>query len=409
MLRALHHPNIVTYLDGFADAASGRHHIVMEFCREGDLAGWIKASAAAAAAEPAPATAAAAAEDAAMLRFVQLCLALQYVHARGIIHRDVKPGNIFLSAHGIVKLGDFGIARVLAPDNSCAHTAVGTPFYFSPEIVEDKPYSRKSDVWAAGCCLYELLSGRRPFSGQSMSAVCVKILRGAVPTLPPGAASPGAQRLLAALLTRSPRERPSMEEVLRMPYVQAHLRRYRAHVERCVQSRKASYKAAVQRKLLPAEGEEKKAPAKPPLQSFVKLEALCAAAAVTGAASGSPRSHLRSEPSLPTATAESLTPPVPGCPGSSAAQGGSSLEFANKVPCLLRQLESILGEGGAPGEAGGGSTAGSSSDGSGAQGSELGSGGGGGGGGGGVRADPRRGVCTQRECPGELQLSLRLG
>ena len=92
-----------------------------------------------------------------------------------MIHRDVKLSNVFISSNGWLKLGDFGIAKVLDAEQSCARTFVGTPTYLSPEILQEKAYSSKTDVWAAGCLLYELCALVKPFQGHSFSAVCVKV------------------------------------------------------------------------------------------------------------------------------------------------------------------------------------------------------------------------------------------
>lgn len=80
----------------------------------------------------------------------QICLALKHVHDHNILHRDLKSQNIFLTQKGIVKLGDFGIAKVLDATEGQAQTQIGTPYYLSPEICESKPYGRKSDVWSLG-------------------------------------------------------------------------------------------------------------------------------------------------------------------------------------------------------------------------------------------------------------------
>lgn len=88
--------------------------------------------------------------------FTQICLALKHCHDRKILHRDLKSQNIFLTKRNIVKLGDFGIARVLSNTKSIAKTVVGTPYYLSPEIIESSPYSFKSDVWSLGVLLYEM-------------------------------------------------------------------------------------------------------------------------------------------------------------------------------------------------------------------------------------------------------------
>jgi len=137
----------------------------MEFCPGGDLGQALRAR------EKAGAPLS---EDEAMLSFVQVCLALDYIHTQGFLHRDVKASNVFISSSGALKLGDFGIAKVLGA-SECTRTFVGTPFYLSPELLQDESYGHKSDVWAAGCLLYELCALRRPFHGQSIPAVCIKV------------------------------------------------------------------------------------------------------------------------------------------------------------------------------------------------------------------------------------------
>lgn len=102
--------------------------------------------------------------------FVQICLALKYVHDRKILHRDLKTQNIFLTAKGDIKIGDFGIARVLQDTYDCAQTAIGTPYYLSPEICQEKPYNQKSDIWSLGCILYELVTLRHAFDANSISS-----------------------------------------------------------------------------------------------------------------------------------------------------------------------------------------------------------------------------------------------
>ncbi len=83
-------------------------------------------------------------------------MALKHCHDRKILHRDLKSQNIFLTKRGMVKLGDFGIARVLSNTKSRAKTIVGTPYYLSPEIIESLPYNFKSDIWSLGVLLYEM-------------------------------------------------------------------------------------------------------------------------------------------------------------------------------------------------------------------------------------------------------------
>lgn len=79
--------------------------------------------------------------------FVQLCLALKHVHDRKILHRDIKSQNVFLTKSGVIRLGDFGIARVLNSTVELARTCIGTPYYLSPEICENKPYNNKRYIY----------------------------------------------------------------------------------------------------------------------------------------------------------------------------------------------------------------------------------------------------------------------
>lgn len=78
---------------------------------------------------------------------------MKHVHDRKILHRDLKTQNIFLTSNGMIKVGDFGIAKVLSNTKELARTQIGTPYYFSPEICNGRPYNNKSDVWSLGVVL----------------------------------------------------------------------------------------------------------------------------------------------------------------------------------------------------------------------------------------------------------------
>jgi NIMA (never in mitosis gene a)-related kinase len=154
LLQRLHHEYIVTYQDSFLERRTAELCIVMQLCRGGDLHAELGRTRAAGRRVSEPTAA---------RWLTQLTLALQHVHAHGIIHRDLKTQNIFLTARLDLKLGDFGVSRVLERPTDLAATTVGTPFYMAPEIFRKLPYSAKADVWALGCVLYEVrLAAARP-------------------------------------------------------------------------------------------------------------------------------------------------------------------------------------------------------------------------------------------------------
>jgi len=124
---------------------------------------------------------------------VQVCAALKHAHDHGVIHRDLKPANLLLAADGTVKLTDFGIAKLFGGGNlTLAGSMVGTPDYMSPEQIEGRPATSRSDLYSLGCVLYALLTGKPPFTGATITAVIDRVrfesprpVRLAAPQTPP--------------------------------------------------------------------------------------------------------------------------------------------------------------------------------------------------------------------------------
>jgi len=157
--------------------------------------------------------------------FTQICLGLKHVHDRKILHRDLKGQNIFLTKTNILKLGDFGIARVLSSTRENARTMVGTPYYLSPEIIGGKPYSFKSDIWSLGVILYELCALRPPFDASSLAFLAAKISKGQYSPIPQHF-SKELKTLVATLLQVDPSKRPNTNMILKMPIVQTRIKSF---------------------------------------------------------------------------------------------------------------------------------------------------------------------------------------
>lgn len=114
----------------------------------------------------------------------QMCLAIKHCHDRKIIHRDIKTKNMFLTKDMRIKLGDFGIAKVLEHTRDKIATMVGTPYNLAPELVENKPYSFKGDIWALGVIVYEMCCKCPPFDADSLPSLALKIVRGQYNPIP---------------------------------------------------------------------------------------------------------------------------------------------------------------------------------------------------------------------------------
>ncbi|XP_002731116.1 serine/threonine-protein kinase Nek2-like [Saccoglossus kowalevskii] len=211
LLRELKHKYIVRYFDRILDKSNTTIYLIMEHCEGGDLSTLISKCR----------------RDRKYLEeafiwniFLQLTLALQECHrrdaGRAILHRDLKPANVFLDADHNVKLGDFGLARVLNHDHSFAKTFVGTPYYMSPEQVNYLSYNEKSDIWSLGCLLYELCALSPPFTALNQRGLSEKIREGKFRRIP-SQYSDDLSEIIASMLKINDILRPSIEDLLKMP------------------------------------------------------------------------------------------------------------------------------------------------------------------------------------------------
>ncbi|XP_025998103.1 serine/threonine-protein kinase Nek2 isoform X1 [Astatotilapia calliptera] len=209
LLRELKHPNIVRYYDRIIDRTNTTLYIVMEYCEGGDLSSLISRCI----------KERRYLEEQFILRVMaQLTLALKECHRRSdgratVLHRDLKPANIFLDIKQNVKLGDFGLARILNHDTSFAKTFVGTPYYMSPEQINRMSYNEKSDIWSLGCLLYELCALSPPFTAYNQKELAEKIREGKFRRIP-YRYSEELNTLLGKMLNLKDYLRPSVESIL---------------------------------------------------------------------------------------------------------------------------------------------------------------------------------------------------
>lgn len=142
----------------------------------------------------------------------QMVDGVTYIHSQKVVHRDLKPGNMFLSEDMIVKIGDFGLAT--SPDGQRRRVTIcGTPNYIAPEVLYKQAYSYEADVWALGCILYALLVGQPPFESSQLKETYARICNNQYKEVDDTIATQNGQDLIHWLLQPTPKLRPSLDRV----------------------------------------------------------------------------------------------------------------------------------------------------------------------------------------------------
>jgi len=146
--------------------------------------------------------------------FLQISVAIAYLHKFNIIHRDIKPANIFIDKFNNVKLGDFGIVKIMRSYMMYGQTQIGTPLYMSPEIYKRERYDAKTDIWSLGCILYELIMLKPAFNADNILALKHKIFAGRFNVVYYTQYTKDLKDLVNKLINIHPRLRPSIQTVL---------------------------------------------------------------------------------------------------------------------------------------------------------------------------------------------------
>ena len=209
ILKKLDHPNIIKLKEVFiAKKPKETLNIITEYADGEDLSKKIKKQIQEKKYFP---------EDQILDWFTQICLAVYYIQKNKILHRDIKPQNVFLTKSSMVKLGDFGISKNLNTTWEKAVTFIGTPYYISPEIVQNQPYSFKSDIWSLGVLLYELIALKYPFDASSLPKLMIKIMKGQYMKIKDKNFSTELKNLVYMILNVNPDKRPGIKDILDMP------------------------------------------------------------------------------------------------------------------------------------------------------------------------------------------------
>ncbi|KAI7839777.1 hypothetical protein COHA_006577 [Chlorella ohadii] len=227
LMAAADHPNLLTFHEAFVERA--QLFVVTELAPGGDLGALLGKLDRRREGLP---------ETEVWRYFLQLAAGLQYLHHNRVLHRDMKPENVLIGEHGLLKIADLGISQVL--DHVFTRVLMGTPQYVAPEAWRGQPYSYSADVWALGCILHELCTRRPLFLPRGRpgdAEIRARVLEGKVTPIS-RKYSPDVWKLIRWLLVQNPAARPTADEIMELEMVQARMHLLPREVRAAVDGRR---------------------------------------------------------------------------------------------------------------------------------------------------------------------------
>jgi len=206
LLASLFHPNIIRYCEAFTEKQN--IYIVTEYAKRGDLDRCIRRR---------KDKRQVFKESKVWCYFLQILDGLRYLHKQDILHRDLKPKNIFISSKDLIRIGDLGSCKLMK--SRFTRTQVGTPYYMPPEIWQRMSYNHKCDVWSLGCVLFELCALCPPFQAHDINGLRRQVCNAPTPRMP-SRYSHDLASLVSRMLSKHGNYRPSVEEIYQSPHAQ---------------------------------------------------------------------------------------------------------------------------------------------------------------------------------------------
>ena len=201
ILKSINHENIVKYYDSYEEDNS--FYIIMEYCDNSDLSDFIKKY---------KKDGKLIDENIIYIIVLDICKGLKEIHSKSLIHRDLKPENLFISKDYKIKIGDFGISKILINTIHARTEYVGTGYYMAPEIYKKEAYTNKIDIWSLGCIIYELFTLNKCFETENLIGLGNEIMNEKHKKIK----NKEWQNIIDKLLNKNSKNRPNINEVIEL-------------------------------------------------------------------------------------------------------------------------------------------------------------------------------------------------